>query len=296
MRRTAQVIAMALVIASNATADTFVPKPYLAEAGVEKLTRDVTNRMMGRDLFGTPYATVVVGNVDIYDGFPYLESRHFQIVSDPDWNRLLLGEAEQGLAAFDGKTSSVGELKEPRGLAVDDQGRVYVADTGNDRVLVFRTVTEYDRIGLEPVQVIEGLAAPYDVAISDGGTPFEADDDRLYVANSGANEVRRYTSSDNGWQAAGAIGGLGSGPGRFAGPMALTVGRNDGANTVDVYVSDAHNGRLVQLRDDGDGLAVHELTRPLRDCTTRFLFGLLDFPSRLAALVPRPRSHRIRPR
>ena len=53
MRRTAQVIAIALAIASTAAADTFEPKPYLAEAGVEKLAREVTNRMMGRDLFGT---------------------------------------------------------------------------------------------------------------------------------------------------------------------------------------------------------------------------------------------------
>lgn len=255
MRRTIQAIAIVLACASVATAETFVPRPYLAEAGVSRLTREVSNRMMDRDLFGTPWATVIVGNVDVYEGFPYLESRHFQVVSDPEWNRLLLGETGQGLAAFDGKTSSVGELKEPRGMAVDDQGRVYVADTGNDRVLVFRTVTEYDAIRLEPVQVIDGLAAPYDVAVSDGGTPFEAEDDRLYVANAGANEIRRYTKAGADWQDAGALGTLGSGPGHFAGPMALEVGRTDGSNSDDIYVSDAHNARLVQLKDDGAGLA-----------------------------------------
>ena len=37
--------------------------------------------------------------------------------------------------------------------------------------------------------------------------------------------------------------------------LALAVGRDAGANSGDVYVSDAHNGRLVQLHDDGNGLA-----------------------------------------
>jgi hypothetical protein len=45
---------------------------------------------------------------------------------------------------------------------------------------------------------------------------------------------------------------------------------------------------------DGDGLVVHELKRPFRDGTTEFLFEPLDFLARLAALVPRPRSHLLR--
>ena len=140
-------------------------------------------------------------------------------------------------------------------MAVDDQGLLYLADTGNDRVVVFRAVTEFDSIRLEPVQVIDGLSAPYDVDLSDGGTPFAPEDDRLYVANSGQNEVRRYTRDGGSWQPSGSMGELGSGPGRFAGPMALTVGRFEGASSDDVYVADAHNRRVVHLQDSGSGLA-----------------------------------------
>ena len=255
MRRNALTI-IALLFAADqaAAAGTFVPRPYLAEGGVETLNRDVTNRLLDRDLFGTPWATVVLGQVDVYAGFPYLESRHYQVVSDPDWNRLLLGEVERGLTAFDGAGTAVGPLSGPRGLAVDDQGLIYVADTGNDRVLVFRTVTEFDTIRLEPVQVIADLATPYDLDVSDGGTPFAPADDRLYVANTGGNEVRRYVRQGADWQPAGSLGDLGSGPGRFAGPMALAVGHADGAGSDDVYVADAHNGRVVHLRDGGSGL------------------------------------------
>jgi hypothetical protein len=44
-----------------------------------------------------------------------------------------------------------------------------------------------------------------------------------------------------------ALGELGSGSGRFAGPMAIAAGRSAGANTRDVYVADAHTRRIVHL-------------------------------------------------
>ncbi len=241
--------------AGGSAAETFKPATYIADAGVEVLTKTVTNERIGRDLFGLPYATVVVGNVDVYDRFPYLEARYYQIVSDPAWNRLLIGEMGKDLSAYDGNGDGFGRLASPRGLSSDGLGRVYVADTGNDRVLVFRTEGEFERMALVPVFEIDGLSRPYDVAYSDGGTPFEPGDDRLYVANTGRNEVRRYELTGTSARLAGAVGDLGSGNNRFAGPMAITTGHRDGAHSDEVYVSDAHNGRLVRLRDTGNGLA-----------------------------------------
>ncbi len=255
MSRTALIISILVLGAAQATAGTFQPAPYLAAEQVDVLTKQVANAEFGRDLFGEPYATVVVGNVDVYDRFPYLEARYFQVVSDPAWNRLLMGEIGRGLSAFDGTASSFGGLKSPRGLSTDGRGLIYVADSGNDRVLVFRTVSEFDRIRLEPVYSIEGLNDPYGVAHSDGGTPFDAGDDALYVANTGKNEVRRYALGAHGATLTDAIGSLGSGDAHFAGPMAIAVGRHDGSSDDDVYVSDAHNQRIVHLRDAGSSLA-----------------------------------------
>jgi len=51
---------------------------------------------------------------------------------------------------------------------------------------------------------------------------------------------------------------------------------------------------LERLSRDGDGFLVYELEHPFRDGTTHVLFEPLDFIARLAALVPRPRSHLIR--
>jgi DNA-binding beta-propeller fold protein YncE len=243
-----------LMMAGAATAGTFNPMPYLPDSQVDVLTRQVANQTVDRDLFKAPYATVIVGNVDVYDHFPYLEARYFQVVSDPAWNRLVFGEMDRGLQSFDGRGSSFGPLNRPRGMATDDQGRVYVADTDNNRILVFQTVTEFENITLEPLFAIDGLHQPHDVAFSDGGTPFVEDDDALYVANTGRNEVRRYSLSADRATLTATVGRLGSATGEFAGPLAVTVGRAEGSHTTDVFVADAHNGRLVHLIDRENNL------------------------------------------
>ena len=255
MNRTAFITTLLLLGAVPGRAGTFVQTPYLPQDHVSVLTRQVANQQFSRDLMGAPYATVVIGHVDVYDRFPYIESRYFQFVSDPAWNRVLMGEMGAGVDAYDGSAGSFGKLSAPRGLSTDARARVFIADTGNDRVLAFRVVTEYDHVTLDPLFSIDGLARPYGVAFSDGGTPLDNGDDHLYIANTGRNEVRAYTLNDGGARFTHAIGDLGSGEGRFAGPMAITVGRHDGASTEDVYVADAHNGRIVRLRDNGSAFA-----------------------------------------
>jgi hypothetical protein len=230
------------------------PVAIAPEIGVDALTRDVARERLDRELFSNPYASVVIANIDVYDDFPYLEARYFQVISDPGWNRLLMGETGGGLAAFDGSGTPSGALSEPRGMALDHGNRIYLADSGNHRILILDARSEYDRIELVPVGVIEGLRRPYDVAYSDGGTPDDARDDRLYVADSGQNRVVSYALSESGPRQVAAVGGLGSGQGRFAGPMAIAVGRNDGANTPEVFVADSHNRRIVQLIDTGESL------------------------------------------
>lgn len=247
------VIGLTLAAAPPLHAGTFTRAPLAPDLGLDALTRAVTRERVGRDLFANPYATVTISNVDVYDRFPYVESRHFQIVSDPRWNRLVCGEAGKSLRAWDGAGSPAGPLSEPRGMAVDEQNRLYVADAGNDRIVVLQATTTFDRIELAPAGVIEGLSRPWDVAHSDGGTPFVPGDDVLYVSDTGRNRIVAYALGGPQPRLVAALGDLGSGHGRFAGPMALAVGREAGANTRDVFVADAHNRRIVHLRHESGG-------------------------------------------
>ncbi|HET9887016.1 MAG TPA: hypothetical protein VFR10_05840, partial [bacterium] len=92
MNRTGLWTILLVLTGSAASAGTFVPAPIFEERGLETLNRQVTRELVDRDLFSDPYSTTVIGNIDVYDVFPYLEARYFQVVSDAGWNRLLFGE------------------------------------------------------------------------------------------------------------------------------------------------------------------------------------------------------------
>ena len=246
---------LTLLIAGSALAGSFIPVSLAPQYGIDVLDRSVTTETLDRELLGSTYGSVTIGNVDIYDRFPYLEAHYFQVLSDPKWNRLVFGEVDRGLDAFDGARSSFGRLSRPHGLATDVDGRLYVADTGNDRVLVMSSSSEFDRLVLTPLYAIDGLSQPYDVAISDRGTPLDSADDVLYVANSGRNQVLRFDLGESSARLTASLGELGSGDDHFAGPMAIAVGRRDGASSDELFVADAHNGRLVRLLDRGNELA-----------------------------------------
>lgn len=247
-------LGITLVAATAPRAGTFERARIVPDLGLDAITRGVTRQQVGRDVFSDPWATATIGHVDLYDVFPYVESRTFQVVSDPRWNRLVIGEAGRALRAYDGAGTALGSLAEPRGLAVDENDRVYVADAGHDRVVVLQASTTYGEVTLEPLYEIGGLSRPFDVAWSDGGTPFAAGDDVLYVADTGRNRVAAFALGANSAREVASLGDLGSGPDRFAGPMAIRAGREGGHSTRDVFVADAHNGRLVRLVHDAAGL------------------------------------------
>ncbi len=228
-------------------AETFSPTPLAPDLGLDALTKRVTREQLGKALFGDPWAAVTLSHVDVYDRFPYVESRHFLIVSDPAWNRLVFGEIGHSLTAYDGVGTALGALRSPRGLAVDDQDRVYVADAGNGRVQVLQAATEFGRITLTPIYAIDGLSDPYGVAWSDAGTPFAPDDDVLFVTDTGRNRVAAYAVGTGSARLLGTLGSLGSGADHFAGPLAVSVGRDAGSATNDVYVADSHTRRIVRL-------------------------------------------------
>ncbi|GAB3135896.1 NHL repeat-containing protein [Amycolatopsis stemonae] len=83
------------------------------------------------------------------------------------------------LAAIGGPGSGPGRFRAPSGVAVDARGRIWVADTGNDRVQAF-THDGY------LVRVIAGrLKAPEAVAVDAAGN--------VYVADTGNRRVAQYS-------------------------------------------------------------------------------------------------------
>ena len=80
----------------------------------------------------------------------------------------------------------------PRGIAVDPQGRVFIADTGNKRIAVFdeegNFLTEFGTAGLDPGQFDE----PVGVAAAADGT--------VYVTDTWNQRIQSFTPNEDGSQ------------------------------------------------------------------------------------------------
>lgn len=126
------------------------------------------------------------------------------------------------------------ELSRPHDAEFDRQGRLLVADTGNDRVAI------YDVSGAKPrlVGELAGLSNPEGVGV--------APDGRVYVTNTSAGSVSVFRDG----RLERTVGQPGSGAGQFSRPHDVEVDR-DGK----VYVVDSGNHRVQVLDADLKPLA-----------------------------------------
>jgi uncharacterized protein (TIGR03663 family) len=179
--------------------------------------------------------------------------------------------------------SGPGQLAEPRGLATDARGNLYVADTKNSRVQVFdgngQFVRQFGTKGAENGQLNEPCGLTVDsrgeVWVADtwnhrivhfssdgkfigsfldtekgffGPRAVAAIKDELYVADTGNKRIVRFDREGNKlseW------GGNGIGPGQFVEPVGLAV---DAAGNL--YVADTGNHRVQVF--DGQGKFVRQ--------------------------------------
>lgn len=122
---------------------------------------------------------------------------------------------------------------EPVSIAVDDAGRVYVADAGAGRVEVFDSAPANNRFLLS---LGEGkLVRPVAVAVDNR--------QRVYVADAGRNVVERYDAASRRFAARGTLGGPGQALGQFDGPAGLVTDP-----TQRLFVTEAGNLRVSIFR------------------------------------------------
>ena len=255
MRTTAWSMAIFLSLATGADAASFLPRALAPEHGIDVLRRSDAERLVGRALLAEPAASAVWGEVHLYDRVPYVEARYVQVTSDAGWQRLLYGAPGETPRAFGGAGIGPQGFREPRGLAFAPDGRLFVADRGLGRITVLRLVPNSDGYDLAYVSHTDGLDQPMDVAVHDGGTPADASDDRLLVAEAGSHRVAVYVLDGDRPVRVAEFGRRGSADGEFLFPRAIEVGRDGGVSADVVYVADSGNHRLVRLRLSGQQLA-----------------------------------------
>jgi sugar lactone lactonase YvrE len=178
-------------------------------------------------------------------------------VADPVNNRVIeyspsaptsYPQAGTVVAGAGGQGSGLNQLYYPNGVALDAAGDLFVADSGNNRVVEYTyngATGSYGSSG--KVVAGTGTAGSGLTQLSDPlGIAFDASGD-LFVADSGNNRVEEFAyNSTAGSYAATATtvagaGGRGSGASQLAGPGSVTVDVKG-----DLFVADSLNARVME--------------------------------------------------
>ena len=160
--------------------------------------------------------------------------------------------------------SGLGQLRRPEGVAVDAAGTVWVADTGNNRVLGFPIVTT----GAAAAVVLGGSGGPSPTTMSVPRGLAIGPSGHLYVADTGFNRVLRFAPGAASGAAAqasyGQGGSLTSGAANLGGVSAASLAQPEKV-TVDpggrLWVADTGNKRVL------------EFDAPLSSATAQRVYG-----------------------
>ena len=188
----------------------------------------------------THKATDVITEGMVEPGSLALDKENRQLyVSDVNLDQVLVYDADSlKLKRKMGTTGKVhalttpGDFAKPTGLAVDQEGNLYVCDTLNDRIEVFdadgKFITTYGKNGDGPGY----FARPKGIAVDGDGHIWVADgmQDRVQVFN-------------NQWQLLITFGGHGLLPGQFQGLVGIAIDKSNR-----VFTSEIYPGRVQQFR------------------------------------------------
>ena len=169
-----------------------------------------------------------------------------------------------------------GQFRQPRGIAADSQGNVYVADFDNNRIQKFNSDLEYVSEWGDAGNLPGEFRQPCGIAVDSTDTVYVADtwnqrvqvftadgqyvrewggpyfgprgigvsqDGKVYLADTGNHRIRRFDAEGNEQKT---WGGSGSEPGQFKEPDGIAVAA-DGR----VYVADNNNARVQIFDADG---------------------------------------------
>jgi hypothetical protein len=240
---------------NETAARTFVARELSTEHRLDKLTRALTLERLQRNLFSMPHGSAFFAKVQQFDTAPFIAASYVQLVTDPAWNRIVYGDYQKWIKAYSGDERA--RLLRPHGLAVDANGLVYVADTGNRRILVLKLSGPADQLELSYAGQLGGeeLSQPMEVAWDDRGTIFNDSDDLIWVVDRGARALLAYRAKS--FSAAPIVNHQSE---EWVVPATLAIGRFDGRSDGNIYLADAGTRRLHRYYFDGQTLtAVHSI-------------------------------------
>ncbi len=137
-----------------------------------------------------------------------------------------------------------GEFSSPTGIAIDNDGNIYIADTDNHSIQKFDKDGKFlSRWGGDPGTEEGSFYYPRGLTIDPDGF--------VYVADSGNNRVQKFDSEGNCQQAFGKFGFAwrGAEMGAFDVPWGITTDRQG-----NLFITDTSNARVQKFQSDGTPL------------------------------------------
>ncbi|MGH7492000.1 MAG: FlgD immunoglobulin-like domain containing protein [bacterium] len=241
---------------NEVAARTFIAKELSSEHRLDKVTRALTRERLQRNLFSMPHGSAFFASLRQFDTAPFIAASYVQLVTDPAWNRIVYGDYQKWIKAYTGD-EGVKPLLRPHGLAVDVNGLVYVADTGNRRILVLKLSGPADQLELSYAGTLGGeeLSQPTEVAWDDRSTIFDDSDDLIWVVDRGARALLAYRAKDlSAREQLAATPVVHHKSETWVTPAAIAVGRFDGRSDGNIYLADAGTRQLYRFYFDGQAL------------------------------------------
>jgi DNA-binding beta-propeller fold protein YncE len=129
---------------------------------------------------------------------------------------------------FGKKGTGNGEFESPQGIAIDSEGNILIADTGNNRIQEFNSAGEFVRKYSGEGE--NALKSPAGVAIDSEG--------KVWVSDTGNNRIERFSAKG---AFLSRFGAYGPNDGQFSEPRGIAV---SGSN---LWVADTGNDRVQEL-------------------------------------------------
>ncbi|MGD0258559.1 MAG: NHL repeat-containing protein [Verrucomicrobiota bacterium] len=215
-----------------------------------------TDGTNGAVRFNKPYGLAVDSKTNIYVADSNNDTIRQLTLAGTNWVSSTIAGLALSPGSADGTDNAI-RFKTPYGVAVDTNGNVYVADSGNDTIRLLtpsgsdwisstiagQALTPGTNDGTDNAALFSG---PYGVAVDTNGN--------VYVADTGNNTIRMLTPSGSDWISstiAGTAGTIGSADGTngaisFKSPQGIAV---DAAGNV--YVGDTGNDTIRKLTPSG---------------------------------------------
>jgi sugar lactone lactonase YvrE len=186
-------------------------------------------------VYSVPRVEVKYDNESLVKGLVFRRSLIYKIPGSFSPNLAREGSLKLAVTAFEGGYGDgKGQSKNPRGIASDSAGNIFVADTGNGRIEKFSPSGNLlSTMGSKGSG--RGVAAPTGIAVDRSGN--------IYIANDGTHRVLKVKPD-------GALIAEWNGPAPgFYGPRRIAIGPDDS-----VYVVDQGHSRIVKFGPDGEAL------------------------------------------